>query len=76
MKVSRALKPGGYLYVSYKYGITEREKDGRFFSDYTEKDLPTLFNEHNGLHVLKWWTNEDVRPDRDEKWLNIITKRK
>ena len=74
-RVSRALRPGGILYASYKYGTAEREKDGRFFSDYTEKDLPALFGAHNGFRVLTSWSNEDVRPDRNEKWLNVIAKK-
>ena len=35
--VKRALKENGTLYLSYKYGTMQREKDGRLFSDYTEE---------------------------------------
>ncbi len=34
--VKKSLKNDGVLYVSYKYGNSQREKDGRVFSDYTE----------------------------------------
>lgn len=34
-RLARALKPGGYLFVSYKYGHEERVADGRFFADMT-----------------------------------------
>ena len=74
--VSTALKPGGILYVSYKYGNTERESDGRIFSDYTEADIPMLFNRNNQLLCYYWWVTIDARPDRSsEKWINILCKK-
>lgn len=71
-KVTRALKHSGVLYCSYKYGNQERIFDGRFFSDYTEKDILDLLVD-TGLKCEKYWISSDVRADReDEKWLNII----
>lgn len=32
-----ALKPGGIIYASFKYGDFESERSGRYFSDFTEK---------------------------------------
>ena len=72
-RVSRSLKPGGTAYLSYKYGTTEREKDGRFFSDYTEADIPSLLTD-TGLTCTEWWLSSDVRPDRTEQWLNILAR--
>lgn len=75
-KVSVALVMHGILYVSYKYGTGQRDKGGRLFSDYTEKDLVILFNHGNRLKVIEYWVTADVRPDRsDEKWLNIICRK-
>lgn len=72
-KVSASIKQNGILYVSYKYGVTEREDNGRHFSDYSENDLPSLVNEEDGLKLVEYWITADVRPDHhDEKWLNII----
>lgn len=75
-KVSVALVMHGTLYISYKYGETQREKDGRLFSDYTEKNLDELFNSYNRLKVSEYWITADVRSGRtNEKWLNIICKK-
>lgn len=75
-KVSEALKPGGILYASFKYGSSERVSGGRFFNDYTEADLDLLVNSENRLSLLEYRITEDVRPDRTgERWLNIIAKK-
>ena len=75
-KVSRALKPGGVLSASFKYGQAERVQGGRFFSDYTEADLPTLLTPENQLTLLEYKITEDVRPDHpNERWLNLVAKK-
>ena len=76
-KVSAALKPGGILYASFKYGGEERVSSGRFFNDYTENDIDTLLTPENQLTLLEYWITEDVRPERSgERWLNFIAKKK
>ena len=76
MKVSGALKAGGILYASFKYGNSERICNGRFFNDYTENDLDALLNGENQLSLLEYWITEDVRPDRvGECWLNFVAKK-
>ena len=75
-KVSAALKPGGILYASFKYGQGERVSGGRFFNDYTEADLDTLLTWEKRLMLLEYWVTEDVRPERSgERWLNIVAKK-
>lgn len=75
-KVSDSLKPNGVFYVSYKYGTEQRESGERVFSDYTENDIPNLFSGETKLICQDWWISTDVRPDRkNEKWLNIISKK-
>lgn len=75
-KVFDALKPGGILYASFKYGRDERVSNGRFFNDYTEDDLGSLLTPENQLTLLEYWITEDVRPERsDERWLNFIAKK-
>lgn len=75
-RVSRALKPGGILYVSFKYGTTERESGGRFYNDYTEETIRTLFTDSNGLILKECWVTNDVRADRNEKWVNAVAEKK
>lgn len=75
-KVSAALKPGGILYASFKYGSAERFTNGRFFNDYRETDLDTLLTSENQLLLQEYRITEDVRPDRSgERWLNFIAKK-
>ena len=75
-RLYQALKQDGILYVSYKYGIEEREKDGRLFSDYTEDALDALFSREDGWKIRDWFITGDVRADREgEKWLNVLVKK-
>lgn len=75
-RVFRSLKPAGVLYASYKYGDTQRNKEDRVFSDYTEKDLDALFSGIDGAVIKEWWVSGDVRVNRrDERWLNVIVKK-
>ena len=69
-RLSRALKPKGILYVSFKLGGYEGERDGRFYTDLNEDGLRKLIDP--GLMVLETYISEDVRLDRNEKWLNAI----
>ena len=72
LKVSEAIKPDGILYMSVKYGNSERIDGERSFSDYTEAEIPWLMKD-TGLEVVEHWLSHDVRLDRDsDKWLNLI----
>lgn len=71
----QALKPKGIWYLSFKYGTEERKKDGRSFTDMDELSLVTLVGEIGKTEILEMWITVDKRPDRDEKWLNVILKK-
>lgn len=74
--IKYALKEGGILYASYKYGEKERKKNGRSFSDYTEEALKALVHEVGGLQILDLWVTNDARPQKaNEKWVNVICKK-
>ena len=71
--IRRALKKHGVFYASFKYGETEREKNGRLFSDFTEESLRTLLEEAGGFRTVKLWTTADARPERaEERWVNVL----
>ena len=70
-----ALRRGGVCYMSFKYGTTDREKDGRVFTDLDEHQAKVLLDQLDGVAVLKQWITVDKRPDRDEQWLNILWKK-
>jgi superfamily II DNA or RNA helicase/SAM-dependent methyltransferase/SOS-response transcriptional repressor LexA len=71
----RALKPGGVLYVSFKEGHGEREKDGRHFTDLDEPSLRQFFDEFSDVEQIECWQTVDARPERDDLWLNAIILR-
>lgn len=71
-RLKRALKDGGVLYASFKYGEEEKIVNGRFFNYYSEQSLRELMIE-NGFEVLELFVTQDVRVDRrEEKWVNVV----
>ncbi len=73
-KLKTALKPGGVLYVSFKYGIGERVAQGRLFNDYNEASVRALLEE-NGFDVKDIFVTGDVRENRsEEKWVNAVAQ--
>ena len=76
-KMCNALKMSGVIYTSFKYGRFEGERNGRFFTDFTEESFRNFIKEVPGLIVEEYWITGDVRPERgEEKWLNIILRKK
>ncbi len=74
-RLADALKPGGVWYVSFKYGVAEREVDGRMFTDMDEHSLRTLVDKVAQLAILELWLTRDKRPMRDEVWLNGLLRK-
>ena len=74
-KLAKDLVPGGIFYVSFKYGNFSGERNGRFFTDMTEKSFAEVISKIEGLTVIKQMITEDARPDRNEKWLNVFLKK-
>lgn len=68
-KLQDALKDGGVLYASFKYGNSDRVQGGRYYNDMSEESVKELFNTFD---IKDLWMNDDVRPDGKEKWINII----
>ncbi len=74
LRLHRALKLGGILYMSFKYGDQERLKEGRFFCDQNEG---TIVDYLDGFDVQDMWVSGDVRQNRNaEQWLNVLVKKK
>lgn len=71
-RLKRALKNGGVLYASFKYGEEEKVVSGRFFNYYSEHSLREFMVE-NGFEVLELFVTQDVREGRqDENWVNVV----
>ncbi len=70
--LSKALKPHGIFYCSFKYGADEIERDGRRFTNLNENEIKKLLMPVD-LHIDTLWITEDRRPGREnEQWLNAI----
>lgn len=75
-KIEAALKTGGVLYTSFKYGNFEGMKNGRYFTYFTEETLNEFWGNAFSLQIFDKWITQDVRPDRkDEKWINLLARR-
>lgn len=76
-KMVTALKKQGIIYTSFKYGTFSGERNGRYFTDMTEDTFAEFLKEINNLEIEEKWTTSDVRPGRgEEKWLNLILRKK
>ena len=75
-KMSAAAKANGIIYLSFKYGDFEGERNGRYYTDMTEDSMEKLLMEFPELKVEKQWITGDVRDGRgDERWLNMILRK-
>ena len=76
-KMKKAVKKGGILYVSFKYGTFEGTRNGRYFTDLTEESLKQILDQVGGLDIIRTGITGDARPGReDEKWLNVLLRRR
>ena len=74
-KLLSALKPNGMLYMSFKYGNGDRQKEGRQFTDLDEVQAKALLGQFDRVQQIQQWITIDQRPERQEKWLNLIWKK-
>lgn len=75
-KMIAALKENGIIYTSFKYGTFEGERNGRFFTDFTEETFREFVADVDGIRIEEMWITGDVRPGRgDERWLNLILRK-
>ena len=74
-RMKKAVKTGGILYISFKYGTFEGIRNGRYFTDRTEESLQEILDEVGGLEIIRTGITGDARPEReDEKWLNVLLR--
>ena len=71
-----ALKNDGVIYTSFKYGTFEGERNGRYFTDFTEKTFDGFLSGIRHVKIEEQWLTGDVRPGREsEQWLNLILRK-
>lgn len=73
-RLAKALKAGGVLYASFKYGQGKREDNGRVFTDMREGEIAEILRENGvaGLTVMQEWMSEDRRRERSDRWVNVL----
>lgn len=72
-----ALKDGGVLYMSFKYGKALRAKNGRVFNDFDEEKIKELMKGVEGFEIAELWKTKDARADRTDKyWMNVVLEKK
>ena len=74
-KMRDALVNSGVMYISFKHGNYEGERNGRFFFDVTPEVFSDIASKVSGINVIEEWFTEDTRPENDTRWYNIILKK-
>lgn len=69
-----ALKDNGILYMSFKYGEFEGERNGRYFNDMTEEKFMRV-SEQLTFADIEFFITDDHRESNDGRWLNIFIRR-
>lgn len=76
-KMAAALKDGGIIYTSFKYGTFAGVRNGRYFTDMTEDTFAVFLEKTEKITIEEQWVSTDVRPGRgEEKWLNIVLRKR
>ena len=77
-RIERAMKPGGVMYASFKYGEFEGLRDGRHYTDFTEETLKAFWEkEEVPMEIMDLWVTEDALPERrTQKWVNVLARRR
>lgn len=71
-RMAQALRPSGVIYASFKEGKGERIQDGRLFTDMDEAITNELLVGVTELELVELWQTDDLRPDRSDKWQNVL----
>lgn len=72
VKMREAIVDGGVIYISYKLGDFEGERNGRFFLDVTSNAFRDMLVHVTGFKIIEEWYTDDVRSEKHCKWYNVI----
>ena len=74
--VISAMKPGGILYISFKYGSTDMYLGKRYYTVMTEDRFRSFIAQFSQAEVKDLWISGDAHPGReDERWLHALIRR-
>ena len=74
-RIQLALRPGGVCFMSFKLGEEERLDGDRRFTDFTAESLDSCLAGHLDFHVIRVWISDDVRPERNDQWVNALVRK-
>ncbi|HPE14868.1 MAG TPA: class I SAM-dependent methyltransferase [Bacilli bacterium] len=74
-KISDALKPGGYLYTSFKNGKGEKIVLDRFFNYVDHDKMIENIQQIKSLQLVEEWVDTDKIGRKDLAWNNYILRR-
>lgn len=75
-QLGMALKVGGVMYASFKYGEGEAVRDGRLFNDYDENSFRRLLDTQPEMESVRLWRTTGFRPERsDTVWLHVLLRK-
>lgn len=75
-KMTDAVKTGGVIYTSFKYGEFEGYRNGRYFTYHTKESFRKIIEDIPELAIDRLWVSDDVRAERgEEQWLNLILRK-
>ncbi len=74
-KVINSLKINGILYMSFRYGEYEGERNGRYYTDYRSKNLKELIGRFENLEIIELDKCEDTTDKSDDQWIYALVRR-
>jgi len=74
-KVINSLKINGVLYVSFRYGDYEGERDGRYYKDYRTKAIKELVSHYENLEIIEMQKCADTRANSDITWIYALLRK-
>lgn len=74
-KVARALRPGGLLYASFKYGSFTGYRGDRYYSDYDENSIKSVIEKVPGLDLIRSLAVDDAMGRADVTWIDVFAEK-
>lgn len=73
-KVVKSLKPNGVLFMSFKYGDFEGDREGRYYTNYRTKTLKELIARFENMELIDIEKCEDSNSD-NTIWICALARR-
>ena len=73
-KLNKATKDNGVLYMSFKYGDFDDNRNERHYTDLTEEDVGLLCSEETGWDLIRTVNTGDTL-GRQTTWINIFARK-